>query len=132
MYHIFLLFLLFLLFTDVLAFRKQSKPTYYLVQRDYRRCPSPRCSGYFLKALNKRTTRCADRKRAEWCYVAAFRFGEDSALNEKEQIQFIEEVGDGDIVLGTFNPNAYEDLGFENIADLIVISGWIGFEEKLK
>ena len=122
---------LFLLFTDVLSALSGSKPTYYLVRRDYRKCISPICGGYWLKALNARKTKCADGSIAEECYVAAFRFSKDSTLSEEEQIQFSNEVGDGDIVLGTFIPDAYRDLGFENIADFLVESGWLLFEGKL-
>lgn len=43
---------------------------YYQARPDYRRCMWPMCGGMFVKAVNRRLTRCADGRWAEACYVA--------------------------------------------------------------
>ncbi len=40
------------------------------VQRDFRKCASPFCGGFFISALNKRTLRCIDGSQSKSCYVA--------------------------------------------------------------
>lgn len=44
--------------------------TYYTVRPDRRRCMSPMCGGYFVRRVNLSTTRCADGRLAEECYVS--------------------------------------------------------------
>lgn len=46
-------------------------PVYFTVSPDMRMCPSARCGGFWVKAVNRRTTACADGTSAEACYVAA-------------------------------------------------------------
>lgn len=43
---------------------------YFTIRQDMRRCASPMCGGYFVKAVNQRVTRCANGKQSEECYVA--------------------------------------------------------------
>lgn len=44
--------------------------SYYIVtHRDFRKCASPLCGGYFVKEVNKELTRCADRSVRPECYV---------------------------------------------------------------
>ena len=45
--------------------------TYYFVKPDIRRCASPYCGGVHYRLANAETTRCADGKKAEWCYAAS-------------------------------------------------------------
>lgn len=47
-----------------------SAQLYYSVTPDMRLCPSPRCGGFWVRAVNRRTTLCADGTSAEACYVA--------------------------------------------------------------
>jgi hypothetical protein len=44
--------------------------TFYSVRPDARRCASPLCGGYFVKRINFPTTRCADGRSRNECYVA--------------------------------------------------------------
>lgn len=44
---------------------------YYLARRDMRRCASPMCGGLFVRAVNQKTTLCADGTRAAECYIAS-------------------------------------------------------------
>ena len=45
--------------------------TYYFVKPDVRRCAAPYCGGVHYRLANAGTTRCADGKKAEWCYAAS-------------------------------------------------------------
>ena len=42
---------------------------HYQVERDYRKCMSPFCGGYWVNAVNRRATRCIDGTLADRCYV---------------------------------------------------------------
>jgi hypothetical protein len=56
--------------------------TYFSVRRDYRRCIAPLCGGFWVKRVGRDTTRCADGKWRNECYV----FDMDmSALDLSEQ-----------------------------------------------
>jgi hypothetical protein len=44
--------------------------TFYSVRRDFRRCVSPLCGGYFVKRVNMSSTRCANGRFMSECYVA--------------------------------------------------------------
>lgn len=43
--------------------------TYYTARRDMRRCVYPICGGFWVKRVNRATTRCADGRYAAECYV---------------------------------------------------------------
>ncbi|MHC5822283.1 MAG: DUF6748 domain-containing protein [Nostoc sp.] len=44
---------------------------YYMVRRDFRKCASPVCGGYFIKQVNLKATPCLDGVFREECYVSA-------------------------------------------------------------
>jgi len=44
---------------------------YYTVRRDFRRCASPICGGYFIKLVNLKATSCLDGVFRSECYVSA-------------------------------------------------------------
>jgi hypothetical protein len=49
---------------------QQSAPdAYFEVQPDFRKCLFPLCGGVFVKRVNQVSTRCADGKKADRCYV---------------------------------------------------------------
>jgi hypothetical protein len=49
--------------------------SYYIVtHRDLRKCASPLCGGYYVKAVNNRLTRCADGKVRPECYVGSIEY----------------------------------------------------------
>lgn len=43
--------------------------TYYAVRRDFRRCISPLCGGFWVNRVNATSTRCADGTSQPACYV---------------------------------------------------------------
>jgi hypothetical protein len=44
---------------------------YYMVRKDFRKCASPICGGYFVKLVNLKATPCLDGVFREECYVSA-------------------------------------------------------------
>lgn len=44
---------------------------YYTIRRDFRRCASPICGGYFIKLVNLKATPCVNGVFREECYVSA-------------------------------------------------------------
>ncbi|BBD62831.1 hypothetical protein NIES2109_56810 (plasmid) [Nostoc sp. HK-01] len=44
---------------------------YYTIRRDFRRCASPICGGYFIKQVNLKATPCVDGVFRSECYVSA-------------------------------------------------------------
>jgi hypothetical protein len=44
---------------------------YYTVRRDFRRCASPRCGGFFIKQNNLKATPCVDGVFRNECYVSS-------------------------------------------------------------
>ncbi|WP_414755252.1 DUF6748 domain-containing protein [Anabaena sp. CCY 9910] len=44
---------------------------YYTIRRDFRRCASPICGGYFIKQVNLKATPCLDGVFRSECYASA-------------------------------------------------------------
>ncbi|MCU0661564.1 MAG: hypothetical protein MUC50_04480 [Myxococcota bacterium] len=60
---------------------------FYSYRHDMRKCMWPMCGGYWIKSVNKSTTRCADGKSSSECYVAELKNG--SELDEYEWSDFL-------------------------------------------
>jgi hypothetical protein len=61
---------------------------YFIVtHRDFRKCVSPLCGGFFVKRVNEATTTCADGKKQSECYVSAITFG-GMGLSAREEQEF--------------------------------------------
>ena len=86
---------------------------YYEIRRDFRRCASPLCGGYFLKALNQSQTSCADGSRAVECYVAEVDF---DSLGSRAPGR------SAAVVRGRIE--ALEFDGFGNLGQLEVVEAW--------
>jgi len=52
-----------------LAGTPAARTFYFGTTADLRLCPSPTCGGYFVHALNRQYTRCADETRATSCHA---------------------------------------------------------------
>lgn len=88
------------------------RPFYYAIEPDLRRCPSPVCGGFFIRAVNRRITHCADGTLAPSCYVADIDFGA-IGLNGSEGAS---------LVLGTQEPGDFP--GFPDLAVLVPEAAW--------
>ena len=49
---------------------------HYVVRRDLRKCASPWCGGYLVRAVNRAVTRCADGQVRPECYAAVADYSE--------------------------------------------------------
>lgn len=76
---------------------------FFALTRDMRRCASPLCGGYWVRALNRILTRCADGSAARQCYVAEADF---RAAGGEPVID-----GTGIVVRGAIESNVYPDFG---------------------
>ena len=86
-----------------------STSTYYTFRRDLRRCASPRCGGYFIKAVNQSRTRCADNRYQSECYVANIEWGAQA-----------EPENDRGLLRGTLRPggNRWGRLGVLRVSEV--------------
>lgn len=101
----------------------------YTVRPDYRKCVSPWCGGFWLKAVNSKetSTKCGDGTEAEECYITGFGFSTSLEYNQDEKALFQQQVADGGIVCGSYAPhlwsNAKENQS-EVLFTLVVSAGW--------
>ncbi len=78
--------------------------TYYSLRPDLRRCPWPRCGGFFVKQLNQKLTRCVDGKSMEECYVVGVEWRENKQVDGQG-------IGRGEIVSKSFRvPGQFGEL----------------------
>ena len=86
-----------------------STSAFYTFRRDLRRCASPRCGGYFIKAVNQSRTRCADNRYQSECYVANIEWGEQ-----------VEPENDSALLRGTQRPggNRWGRLGVLRVSEV--------------
>jgi hypothetical protein len=78
-------------------------PEYFKLTRDVRRCASPLCGGYFVQAVNRLLTRCANGALSSRCYVAEADF---TAAGGEPLIE-----GNGVVVRGAIQSRVYPDFG---------------------
>lgn len=83
---------------------------YFEIRQDYRKCVSPLCGGYFVSAVNRAWTHCADGSRARECYVAE--------LSGKSELP----SADSYVVRGQIASKEYDDFG--NLGQLVVSDVW--------
>ncbi|MCC7534852.1 MAG: hypothetical protein IT379_01490 [Deltaproteobacteria bacterium] len=72
----------------------ETTSSYYFMRRDYRRCASPMCGGWFVTRPNRLVTRCSDGSYAAECYVAEVDWSR-LALSADEQGQLDADVASG-------------------------------------
>ncbi len=76
---------------------------YYTASPDYRKCVSPMCGGYWIKAVNVKTLACPDGTKAERCYVSSI-----SVAGKSAEV----DLGDGETLLhGTFEVEKFDFPG---------------------
>jgi hypothetical protein len=63
--------------------------TYFEVTADLRKCLSPVCGGYFMKRLNRSTTKCADGSYKPSCYVPSLDWSE-AGLGDDQQAKLVD------------------------------------------
>lgn len=94
----------------------------YTIEKDYRRCVSPRCGGWWVEAANRRSTRCADGSSAQRCYVAEVDW---AALGlSQSQLATLRDnaAGGRAIIVGRVVPRVFR--GFGNLGALLPQRAW--------
>lgn len=95
---------------------------YYIWTRDdMRMCPSPECGGFFVKALNRIWTLCADGSKAEDCHALQLDFSL-LGMSEKDEIVFQQAFTDG-LALIKGKLFQYQQNGF-SISTLRIHEAW--------
>lgn len=89
-------------------------PVYFTVSPDMRLCPSPRCGGFWVRAINRRTTACADGTSAEACYVASIDW---RAMGGDPHISAATVIVKGNLRLQTY-------AGFGDLGVLVARDAW--------
>jgi hypothetical protein len=101
--------------------------TYYVIERDLRRCAAPYCGGFWIDRVNSSTTRCHDGRHQERCYVASVDFG---ALGLGEAgLDRVQGAIDGFglqkvLVRGTFDKREWPGVGM--FGDFHPREAWLG------
>ncbi|TAN66229.1 MAG: hypothetical protein EPN17_14235 [Methylobacter sp.] len=72
---------------------------YYTFRPDLRKCLSPLCGGFFVKAVNQTLTRCANGSRQAECYVAS--------LNNRKNF----DINSAALLQGLIKPKIYGEFG---------------------
>lgn len=100
-------------------------PAYYAITADARKCPSPMCGGWFLKALNLPTTKCLDGMGTS-CYVSALDWTA-AGLGDADQATLLAAAGRPTplggvyaIVRGGFAPGGATERG-----RFAITEGWV-------
>lgn len=90
--------------------------SYYIWTRDdMRMCPSPECGGFFVKALNRIWTLCADGNKTEDCHVLLLDFSQ-LGMSEKDETVFQQAFTDGlGVIKGKLFQNQQNGLSFSTI-----------------
>jgi hypothetical protein len=104
--------------------------TYFSIKSDVRRCAFPYCGGYHLSRVNRSTTVCHDRTKAESCYTPELDWSE-SGLSPETQYKLTTAAAQGSLgstvtalVRGRFAPTGTDKLGAE-LGRFIVTEAWL-------
>ncbi len=83
---------------------------YYTVRRDFRKCISPICGGFFIKQNNLKATPCADGVFRNECYVSSIDW---SSLNvENDQLAKVQSQTNSRLILrGNLVPEQFDGFG---------------------
>ncbi len=102
--------------------------TYFQIERDYRKCVSPLCGGYWVSALNVLGLRCADGNEGIKCYVAEIDWTatglDDRQISELEAV-----IDDGDEVILKGALDAEEFKGFGVLGVLDARTAWTSVQD---
>lgn len=92
------------------------------IRRDFRRCISPVCGGWWVSRVNYATTRCLDGRYATECYVADIDWS-GLGLSERALPEFEGRAGSGAALLrARIESKSWGTLG--TFGQLVVQEGW--------
>ncbi|MEH2071499.1 MAG: DUF6748 domain-containing protein [Nostoc sp.] len=83
---------------------------YYIVRRDFRKCVSPICGGYFIKQVNLKATPCVDGVFRSECYVSAIDWS-SLKVSPYELVKIQNDDGSRVILRGNIVPVTFPGFG---------------------
>ncbi|MBN3905188.1 MAG: hypothetical protein HWQ35_00930 [Nostoc sp. NMS1] len=83
---------------------------YYTVRRDFRKCASPICGGYFIKLVNLKATPCLDGVFRSECYVSAIDWS-SLKVSPYELVKIQDDDGSRVILRGNIVPVTFPPFG---------------------
>jgi len=83
---------------------------YYTVRRDFRRCASPICGGYFIKQVNLKATPCLDGVFRSECYVSAIDWN-SLKVSSSQLAKIQNDDGSRLLLLGNIVPVTFPGFG---------------------
>jgi Kazal-type serine protease inhibitor domain len=96
---------------------------FVVTQKDFRKCASPMCGGYFVKRVNRAKTLCADGSYQPQCYVSSIDLS-GLGLGASQEADFQERVHNGyALVKATTRSRRFNG---QKIGMLRVTEGWDG------
>ena len=96
--------------------------TYFTLRRDFRKCVSPLCGGFFVKRVNLDFTVCANGRRQKECYVAELDL---SALGlDPKQTEAVQGSPQEFLLRGEILPENFP--GFGNLGNFTAREAWRG------
>jgi hypothetical protein len=94
-----------------------------VTRRDFRKCMSPICGGFYVKRVNQPTTDCADGSKQAECYVSAIQLsGIGLSAREEEELRAAVESGKALIKARVYKTK----LGGTFYGKLKANEGWLG------
>ncbi len=108
---------------DALTSAPSNNGYFIVTRRDFRRCISPLCGGFFVKRVNDAKTTCADGSRQDECYVPELQLS-GIGLSTREEEEFRGAVESGKALIKArmyrFKFNAI------TLGRLKASEGWLG------
>ncbi|MBW4613641.1 MAG: hypothetical protein KME21_10220 [Desmonostoc vinosum HA7617-LM4] len=83
---------------------------YYTIRRDFRKCASPICGGYFIKQVNLKATPCVDGVFRSECYVSAIDWS-SLLVSPLELVKILNDDGSRVILRGNIVPVTFPGFG---------------------
>ena len=84
--------------------------TYYQIERDYRKCVSPLCGGFWVSTLNQEKMKCPDGTEDDMCYVAEIDWSESGLSDDQiEKLEWVIDDGDEVILTGKLDAEIFSE-----------------------
>ena len=102
---------------------KDDSAYYIVTHRDFRKCAYPMCGGYFVKAVNKTKTQCADGSLQDECHVLELN-AKAIGWSDDDLAKFTGPFSQGyALVRGTLQQQPLNGLSTDTLK---LTEGWVG------
>lgn len=111
--------------TSTIAVPEDGAAYFIVTRRDLRQCVAPGCGGYYVKAVNKALTRCADGTEQRDCH--AFRLDLRAlGLNDKQIAALTQGYGNGKaLVRGELQLVPFSETARFSVTALVASQAWL-------